>query len=90
MRQPVSPQSLETRAKVLSALRHLGFRKGEVRAAMEQLRGENAPKKASFDWLLREALTRFHRPAGRGNESGARKTVFAGVGPTDLSQYLWN
>ena len=61
---PVSPQSLETRAKIFSALRHLGFREGEVRAAMEQLRGESVPKEASFDCLFREALARLCRPAG--------------------------
>jgi len=37
---PVTPQVLEIRAKVFSALRHLGFREGAVRAAMEPLRGE--------------------------------------------------
>jgi Holliday junction resolvasome RuvABC DNA-binding subunit len=33
----VKPQALEVCAKVFSALRHLGFREAQVRAALEQL-----------------------------------------------------
>jgi len=62
----VRPQVLETRAKVFSALRHLGFREGEVRAALERLHGERGSKPASFDELLREALAQLRRPGGAG------------------------
>jgi hypothetical protein len=60
----VQPQALELRAKVFSALRHLGFREGEVRTALEQLRREPA-EQTSFDGLLREALDRLRRSGAR-------------------------
>jgi len=63
--QRVQPQALELRAKVFSALRHLGFREAEVRAALEQLRREPAGEQASFDGLLREALNRLRRAGAR-------------------------
>jgi hypothetical protein len=59
----VKPQTMELRAKVFSALRHLGFREGEVRAALEQLQREPAGEQISFDGLLRAALDRL-RPSG--------------------------
>jgi hypothetical protein len=60
----VKPQVLEIRAKVFSALRHLGFREGEVRAALERLHGERGSEPVSFDALLREALAQLRRPGG--------------------------
>jgi hypothetical protein len=56
--QRVQPQALELRAKVFSALRQLGFREAEGRAALEQLQREPTGQQASFDGLLREALAR--------------------------------
>jgi len=61
--QRVQPQALEVRAKVFSALRNLGFREAQVRAALEQLQRESALAQASFDGLLREALALL-RPSG--------------------------
>jgi hypothetical protein len=61
----VHPQRLELRAKVFSALRQLGFREAQVRAALEQLPGEPAGAQASFDSLLRAALARLRRPGGQ-------------------------
>jgi hypothetical protein len=59
----VHPQQLELRAKVFSALRQLGFREGQVRAALEQLASEPEVAQASFDGVLRAALARL-RPRG--------------------------
>ncbi|MEO8183639.1 MAG: hypothetical protein ABI895_32815, partial [Deltaproteobacteria bacterium] len=56
--QRVKPQALEVHAKIFSALRNLGFREAQVRAALEQLQREPALEQASFDGLLREALAR--------------------------------
>ena len=52
----VQPQVVEVCAKVFSAVRHLGFREAQVRAALEQLQRERMPAQACFDALLREAL----------------------------------
>jgi hypothetical protein len=60
----VKPQALEVRAKVFSALRNLGFREAQVRAALEQLQREPTLAQASFDGLLREALAHLHLSAG--------------------------
>jgi Holliday junction resolvasome RuvABC DNA-binding subunit len=56
----VKPQALDVRAKVFSALRNLGFREAQVRAALEQLQREPALAQASFAGLLREALGHLH------------------------------
>ena len=61
----VKPQALEVRAKVFSALRHLGFRESQVRAALEHLLRETALEHASFDGLLRAALARLCPPGGQ-------------------------
>jgi hypothetical protein len=61
----VKPQALEVRAKVFSALRHLGFREAQVRAALEQLQREPTLAEASFDGLFREALARLCPPGAR-------------------------
>jgi hypothetical protein len=52
--RPVHPQRLELRAKVSSALRQLGFREAQVRAALEQLQHEPAVA----DFLRRHAARR--------------------------------
>ena len=61
----VKPQALEVRVKVFSALRNLGFREAQVRAALEQLQREPALAQASFDGLFREALARLCPPGAR-------------------------
>jgi hypothetical protein len=61
----VRPQLLELRAKVFSALRHLGFREGQVRAALEHLQREPAVVQTSFDSLLRAALARLRSPGAQ-------------------------
>jgi hypothetical protein len=63
-----APQALQTHAKVFSALRNLGFREGEVRAAFRQLETESALGEPTFDRLLRAALAQL-RPA-----EGARRS----------------
>jgi hypothetical protein len=59
------PQTLETHAKVFSALRNLGFREGEVRAVLRDLRNEDALREAALDRLLREALARLRPRRGQ-------------------------
>ena len=54
--QSVQPRALDTWAKVFSALRNLGFREGQIRAAFQQLRDKSSLQDPSFDQLLREAL----------------------------------
>jgi len=61
----VVPARLELRAKVFSALRHLGFREAQARAALEQLQREPPGMQASFDGLLRAALARLRSPGAR-------------------------
>jgi hypothetical protein len=61
----VQPQLLELRAKVFSALRQLGFREGQVRAALEQLQREPTLAQTSFDSLLRAALARLRSPGAQ-------------------------
>ena len=61
----VKPQALEVCGKVFSALRNLGFREAQVRAALEQLQREPALAQVSFDGLLREALAHLHLSARR-------------------------
>ena len=64
--QRLNPRALELRAKVFSALRHLGFREGEARAALAPLPTEPSNEPASFSELLREALARLRRPGAHG------------------------
>ncbi|HKO92119.1 MAG TPA: hypothetical protein VJU61_13240 [Polyangiaceae bacterium] len=59
----VNPRRLELRTKVFSALRQLGFREGQVRAALEQLPSEPAGGQVCFDGMLRAALARLRSPA---------------------------
>jgi len=61
----MTPKALEVRVKVFSALRNLGFREAQVRAALEQLQREPTLAQASFDSLLREALAHLHPLTGR-------------------------
>jgi hypothetical protein len=61
---PVVPRSIDANAKVFSALRHLGFREGEVKAVLVELRGDAELRDASVECLLREALRRI-RPTAR-------------------------
>jgi hypothetical protein len=63
--QRINPRALELQAKVFSALRNLGFREGDVRAALQPLPTEPSDAPASFSELLREALARLRRPDGR-------------------------
>lgn len=62
---PVHPRPLEIRAKVFSALRHLGFREAQVRAVLEQLLGEAAVEQTGFADLLRAALALLCPSGGR-------------------------
>src|SRR4051812_23432709 len=63
--QRINPRALELQAKVFSALRNLGFREGDVRAALQPLQTEPSQAPASFSELLREALARLRRSGGR-------------------------
>jgi hypothetical protein len=58
---PAAPRLVDTLAKVFSALRHLGFREGEVKTVLAQLRGDAELSAASVEHLLREALRRIRR-----------------------------
>ena len=59
----VRPQLLELRSKVFSALRHLGFREAQVRAALQRLERQPAVAPACFDTWLRAALVGLRSPA---------------------------
>ncbi len=56
------PQALDVRAKAFSALRGMGFKEGEVRAVLAELRREEDLRDASLSDLLLEALRRI-RPS---------------------------
>jgi len=63
--QPAAPAALSLQAKVFSGLRNLGFREGEVRSVMAQLRElEQLTDAAPAQWL-REALRRLHPARAR-------------------------
>ena len=53
-----APQRIEAHTKVFSALRHLGFREGEVKAVLAELRADTSLAAATVEHLLREALCR--------------------------------
>ena len=61
---PVAPRLIDAHAKVFSALRHLGFREGEVKSVLAELRGDAALEGATVERLLYEALRRI-RPKAR-------------------------
>jgi len=58
------PRPVDAHTKVYSALRHLGFREGEVKAVLAELRSDTALAGACVERLLREALCRI-RPRPR-------------------------
>ena len=62
--RPVAPRLIDAHAKVFSALRHLGFREGEVKTVLTELRGDAALEGATVEQLLYEALCRI-RPKAR-------------------------
>ena len=53
-----APQRIDAYAKVFSALRHLGFREGEVKTVLAELRADTSLAGATVEGLLREALCR--------------------------------
>jgi hypothetical protein len=60
---PMAPRLVDAYAKVFAALRHLGFREGEVKAVLGELRGDAALVGAGVEHLLREALRRIRQIA---------------------------
>jgi hypothetical protein len=60
---PIAPRLIEAHAKVFSALRHLGFREGEVKTVLAELRSDAELHGASVEQLLREALRRIRATA---------------------------
>jgi hypothetical protein len=60
---PVAPRLVDANAKVFSALRHLGFREGEVKTVLAELRSDAQLHGASVEHLLREALRRIRSTA---------------------------
>jgi len=61
---PRAPRAIDAHTKVFAALRHLGFREGEVKAVLAELRGDAALASAPVERVLREALCRI-RPRAR-------------------------
>jgi hypothetical protein len=61
---PLAPRLIDAFAKVFSALRQLGFREGEVKAVLSELRADAELDGASVERLLRESLSRI-RPRAR-------------------------
>jgi hypothetical protein len=61
---PTDPRLIDAHTKVFSALRQLGFREGEVKAVLSELRGDAELDGAPVERLLREALCRI-RPKTR-------------------------
>ena len=70
------PHLLELRAKVFSALRQLGFREAQVRAALEPLPEEPGGAQVSFDGLLRAALARLRSPGAQRKRAQAHSLAF--------------
>ena len=60
--QVMDPQALEARAKAFGALRNLGFRESDVRAALAQLESEGELTAATTEQWLRAGLARLTRP----------------------------
>jgi Holliday junction resolvasome RuvABC DNA-binding subunit len=54
----MAPQRIDVLTKVFSALRNLGFREGEVKVVLSELRGDAALAGAPVERVLREALCR--------------------------------
>ena len=61
---PTAPQHIDALAKVFAALRHLGFREGEVQTVLTEVRSDPSLAGAAVERLLREALCRI-KPHGR-------------------------
>jgi hypothetical protein len=61
---PSAPRLIDAHAKVFSALRQLGFREGEVKMVLSELRGDAQLAGATVGRLLREALCRI-KPTSR-------------------------
>jgi Holliday junction resolvasome RuvABC DNA-binding subunit len=53
---PAAPRHIDAHAKVFSALRHLGFRDGEVKTVLSELRRDAELDGTTVERLLREAL----------------------------------
>jgi hypothetical protein len=62
---PGAPRVVDVHAKLFSALRQLGFRDGEVKAVLAELRGDAELEGASIEHQLREALRRIKSTARR-------------------------
>jgi hypothetical protein len=60
---PIAPRLIDAHAKVFSALRHLGFREGDAKAVLSELRGDAELGGATVERLLREALCRIRLTA---------------------------
>ncbi len=56
--EPVEARALDTQAKLLAALRGLGFREGEIRRALAELRAEDGLRGATAEAWLRAAIQR--------------------------------
>jgi len=61
---PTAPRTIDAHTKVFAALRQLGFREGEVKAVLAELRSDTVLAGASVERVLREALCRI-RPRSR-------------------------
>jgi 5-methylcytosine-specific restriction endonuclease McrA len=61
---PSAPQRIDTFTKIFSALCHLGFREGDVKVVLSELRADSTLAHATAEQLLREALCRI-RPRPR-------------------------
>jgi hypothetical protein len=59
------PLALQARAKTFSALRNLGFREGDVRAALAQLENEGKLTAATIEQWIRAGLARLTRSRSR-------------------------
>jgi hypothetical protein len=63
--ESVEPRVIEVYSKTFGALRSLGFREPEVRAALAKLRGERDLREATTEQWLRAALAYLTRPRAR-------------------------
>jgi hypothetical protein len=63
--ESVEPKAIEVYTKTFGALRGLGFREPEVRAALAKLRGERDLRDATTEQWLRAALAYLTRPFAR-------------------------
>jgi hypothetical protein len=68
--QPPDPHALDAQAKVFSGLRNIGFREGEARAVLDQLRRDPALAHLGVKELMRAALERIPLPR-RGRQPSA-------------------